>query len=119
MVPFSPIKQEQVQVQAQPTTRPQPPRATVDVTHSFPKGLQSRAAALIDTTDPDGLFKNMVKIGQGATAHLFRAVEMSTGKFVAIKKFKVKVGKSGKDDDWDDIFKELDILGRCHHRYSK
>jgi hypothetical protein len=62
-------------------------------TRRFPAALRGQAAALIDPTDPDTLYAGMVKIGQGASAVTYRAVDRTTGIPVAMKVYKAKIGK--------------------------
>lgn len=80
----------------------------------FPMDLQVQADCFISPENVDDLFEGRVKIGQGVSSHIFKAINRTTREVVVLKKFKAKIG-SEKDHEFLDIFKELQILSMCDH----
>lgn len=56
------------------------------------------------------------KIGQGAYASVYRAIEKATGKFVAVKVIKIKLDTADWHEKLEELEEEISILRRFEHK---
>jgi len=62
-------------------------------------------------------YEDLQQLGQGATAVVFSGIHRETGKNVAIKEYKLRLGETTKssDEEWADVYQELAILSKCRN----
>lgn len=61
----------------------------------------------------DQLYQKLEKIGKGSFGEVYHAIEIETGKDVAVKILDLDIN----DGDLDDIRKEISILSNCDSEY--
>eukprot|EP01137_Pigoraptor_chileana_P005680 Opistho-2@2916 len=82
------------------------------------KRASSRAAQLaglegiISQEDPEVIFVDLKEIGHGSTGSVYKAKDTRSDKVVALKKMSIS---TTKDEDFEDIAKEIKFMSSCKH----
>eukprot|EP00051_Salpingoeca_urceolata_P029112 m.488940 g.488940 ORF g.488940 m.488940 type:complete len:869 (-) comp26260_c0_seq1:110-2716(-) len=75
---------------------------------------QSETAGVFSPEDPTRVFSQLSELGHGAFGAVYQAVDRD-GSTVAIKQ--MKVSKGFASEEWQEILKEVRILGSCRHEH--
>ena len=81
----------------------------------YNRELYQRICKEVSATKPCAKYKKLTKIASGATAKVYKGIEVGTGRKVAIKIMNIwpcAVGELMKDR----LYREITILKRCSHK---
>ncbi|KAJ1927331.1 hypothetical protein EC988_010240, partial [Linderina pennispora] len=102
-----PPPQQPMQGQPQPVPRPRPRQANQPSTDEVVMRLQS----ICNPNDPTLLYRNFVKIGQGASGGVFTAQPVGSSNIVAIKQMNLE-----KQPKKDLIINEILVMRESKHK---